>query len=119
MLDPAVQISQDNRRSRRKARLGLGLQGRLVISFMLLLTLGLEADALLYAHQTEQRFAELLSEQARQIAYGLSMASQQPLADGQLQHVSRMGRDALHTRNMLFVIFYDPQFHPIAQAMRN
>jgi signal transduction histidine kinase len=104
---------------RRKRALDLGLQGRLVVSFMLLLLLGLEADGLLYANQTQQRMAELLGEQARQIAYGLSMASQQPLAAGQVNRVREMGRDLLRTRNILFVVFYDPQFRPIAVAHRD
>jgi hypothetical protein len=60
----------------------LGLQGRLVVAFMLLLMMGLEADGVLYASQTSQRLVELLGEQARQLAWGLSMSSQESLVAG-------------------------------------
>jgi signal transduction histidine kinase len=104
---------------RRKRAWKLGLQGRLVVSFMLLLMLGLEADAVLYANQTDQRMSELLGEQARQIAYSLSLASQQPLAAGQIHRLSQMGKDLLRTRDILFVVFYDDQYHPISVAKRD
>src|ERR1700722_8729029 len=104
---------------RRNGVFNLGLQGRLVLSFVFLLMLGREADGLLYAHQTKQRMADLLGEQARQTSYGLSLASQQPLAAGQINRVNQMAKDLLRARNILFVVFYDPQFHPIVVAHRD
>ncbi|HUB25934.1 MAG TPA: HAMP domain-containing sensor histidine kinase [Tepidisphaeraceae bacterium] len=104
---------------RRKRAWSLGLQGRLVLSFMLLLMLGLEADAVLYANETDQRMSDLLGEQARQIAYGLSLASEQPLAAGQIHRLNQMGKDLLRTRDILFVIFYDDLYHPLSVAKRD
>jgi hypothetical protein len=97
----------------------LGLQGRLVAAFILLLMLGLEADGLLYASQTRERLVALLGEQARQLAWGLSLASQQPLAGGQTTQLRQIGQDMLRTRNVLFVVFYDANFHPVAFAHRD
>jgi signal transduction histidine kinase len=61
----------------------------------------------------------LLGEQARQIAYSLSLASQQPLAAGQVDRLSQMGKDLVRTRNILFVVFYDDQYHSICVANRD
>jgi diguanylate cyclase (GGDEF)-like protein len=97
----------------------LGLQGRLVISFMLLLMLGLEADGLLYASQTSQRLVALLGEQAKQLAWGLSLASQESMAANQSASLRQIGQDLLRTRNVLFVVFYDKQFRPVAFANRD
>jgi diguanylate cyclase (GGDEF)-like protein len=97
----------------------LGLQGRLVISFMLLLMMGLEADGLLYASQTSNRLVALLGEEARQLAWGLSLASQQSMAAHQTADLRQIGQDLLRTRNVLFVVFYDAHFRPAAFAHRD
>jgi diguanylate cyclase (GGDEF)-like protein len=86
---------------------------------MLLLTFGLEADGLLYASQTHQRLVELLGEQARQIAWGLSMASQQAVGSSKSADLRQIGQDLLRTRNVLFVVFYDAQYHPISISHRD
>jgi diguanylate cyclase (GGDEF)-like protein len=91
----------------------------LVVAFVLLLMLGLEADGLLYASQTHQRLVELLGEQARQIAYGLSMAGEPALAAGKSEPLRQMSQDLLRSRNVLFVIFYDAAFRPVAVSHRD
>ena len=105
--------------AKRRSVFPLGLQGRLIASFMVLLMLGLEADGFLYAHETNQRLVELLGEQARQIAYGLSLASQPALASGQTAGLGEIGQDILRTRNVLFVVFYDPDYQPISISNRD
>jgi|GEM_PF-909201 len=97
----------------------LGFQGKLIVSFLLLLMLGLEADGFIYASQTQQRMTELLGEQARQTAYGLAMASAQPMAMRQTESLGKVGQDLLRSRNNLFVIFYDPDSHPISISHRD
>jgi diguanylate cyclase (GGDEF)-like protein len=86
---------------------------------MLLLMLGLEADGLLYASQTSQRLVELLGEQARQLAWGLSLSSQESLAAHQTSALREVGEDLLRTRNVLFVVFYDADFQPVAFSHRD
>jgi diguanylate cyclase (GGDEF)-like protein len=106
-------------KARSKRAWPLGLQGRLVAAFMLLLMLGLEADGFLYASQTRQRMVALLGEQARQLAWGLSLASQQPMAGGETPALRQIGQDLLRTRNVLFVVFYNAKFQPVAVAHRD
>jgi signal transduction histidine kinase len=96
-----------------------GLQGRLVLSFALLLTFGLEADALLYGTQTHLRLVELLGAQARQSAYGLSRASQAQWALGKTDGLTRMGEDLLRSDDILFVGFYDARLRPISITQRD
>jgi HAMP domain-containing protein len=102
-----------------KGSWALGLQGKLVAAFMLLLMMGLEADGFLYASEAHQRLVELLGEQARQIAHGLSLASEQAIASGKEASLKTIGQDLLRTRNVLFVVFYDPQYQPISIANRD
>lgn len=97
----------------------MGLQGKLIAAFMLLLTVGLEADGLLYASQTHQRLVELLGEQARQIAWGLSIASEQEVTNNKPTDLRQIGQDLLRTRNVLFVVFYDADYHPISISHRD
>ena len=97
----------------------LGLQGRLVAAFMLLLMLGLEADGLLYASQTSRRLVALLGEQARQLAWGISVVSQQAMAKHQPVALRQVGQDLIRTRNVLFVVFYDTEFRSIAFSNRD
>jgi diguanylate cyclase (GGDEF)-like protein len=86
---------------------------------MLLLTVGLEVDGILYASQTSRRLVSLLGEQARQIAWGLSMSSQDSMATGQATALQQLGQDLLRTRNVVFVVFYDKDYIPITFSHRD
>jgi diguanylate cyclase (GGDEF)-like protein len=61
----------------------------------------------------------LLGEQARQIAYGLSLASGQAITEGKNQSLHEIGQNFLRTRNVLFVVFYDAASHPISISHRD
>jgi diguanylate cyclase (GGDEF)-like protein len=103
----------------RHAPVSFGLQGRLVVAFLSLLTLSLEASGYLYTSQTHFRLTTLLGEQAKQIAWGLTIISQESLVDAKQEELRQLGEEMIRTRNTLFVIFYDANFKPLAVAHRD
>jgi signal transduction histidine kinase len=96
----------------------LGLQGRLTISFVLLLSIAMAGSCWLSATQSSEQMTNLVGEQARLIAYTLSMAAEPSMASGQSAQLDQIGKDLLNTRNVLFVAFLDADHKPLAVAKR-
>src|SRR5687767_6324975 len=67
-----------------------GLQGKLVLCFMFLLTVALGASCWLFFTETRDAFDRMAGEQARQLSRTLAMGSEPPLerqATGELQRI--------------------------------
>lgn len=97
----------------------IGLQGKLILFFTLLLTLAIGASCWLFASQSSRRISEIMGEQARQLSYALSLASKPYLEADQTGDLRRIGQDLLKTRNILLVAFFDKQGKPIVVASRD
>src|SRR5438105_8958302 len=70
----------------------IGLQGKLILSFMYLLVLALAASCWLFTSQSSDRVADIMGEQARQISYALSLASKSSMQehnDGELKRIGQ------------------------------
>src|SRR5688500_2965331 len=89
-----------------------GLQGKLVICFLLLLTGALGGSSMMYLRQSKQQLSDMIGEQARQISSALALASK--TADGMKPNpeLQRIGKDLLNSRNILFVGFLDAEGKP-------
>ncbi len=96
----------------------LGLQGKLILSFMYLLVLALAGSCWLFTSQSSERVADIMGEQARQISYTLSLASKSSMENRNYPELLRIGQDLLKTRNILFISFLDADGMPIALASR-
>jgi signal transduction histidine kinase len=96
----------------------LGVQGKLLISFVLLITLAMAGSSWLSASQTSDQMTDLIGEQARLIAYTLSLAAQPSLASGDSRQLDQMGKELLNTRNIMFVAFLDSNHKPISFSKR-
>src|SRR5678815_2223703 len=57
-----------------------GLQGKLVLSFMFLLTISLGSSCWLFLSESHVVLNRVMSDQARAVAQTLAMAAEQPLA---------------------------------------
>lgn len=97
----------------------LGLQAKLLISFVGLLVLGLTASCIVFIGESRARLDDVMGEQARQMAYALSLTSKPAMIARNGDELSQIGRDLLKTRNILFVAFFDRDFKPIAVAHRD
>jgi signal transduction histidine kinase len=97
----------------------LGLQGKLVICFILLLGMSLGTACWVLTRLGRANLADLMGEQARQLSSALALASQQPMADRRRVELAHVGQDLIKSRNILFVVFLDQDFQPIAHASRD
>jgi signal transduction histidine kinase len=96
-----------------------GLQGKLVICFLLLLSAALGGSSWVYLRQSKRQLSDMIGEQARQISYALAMASKSANGVKPAAELHRIGRDLLDSRNILFVGFLDANGKPIDIASRN
>jgi signal transduction histidine kinase len=83
-----------------------GLQGKLVLSFMFLLTVSLGSSCWLFLTESRVVLDRVMSEQARAISHTLAMASETPLDRGDLGELDRIGRDLLKNRDLVAVAFH-------------
>jgi diguanylate cyclase (GGDEF)-like protein len=96
----------------------VGLEGKIVVVVMTLLTAALGSTCWLWASRIGPQVMEILGEQARETAVALSMAARPSMTTGDVAAMRAMGGDLLKARNILFVAFYDPSGKNIALASR-
>ena len=96
----------------------LGLQGRLTLAFLILITIALGSSCYLFASQSSTQFADLMGQQAQSIAYTLSLAAEPAIASGNKNRLDELSQDVLKTRNVLFIAFTDADRRPISVANR-
>ncbi|MDQ3440224.1 MAG: ATP-binding protein [Planctomycetota bacterium] len=96
-----------------------GLQGKLVICFMLLLSVALGASSYMFLRQSSRQLSDMIGEQGRQISSALALASKPAMITGNRAELERIGQDLLKSRNILFVAFTDLGNQPVALASRD
>jgi signal transduction histidine kinase len=102
----------------KRRRVRFGLQGRLILSFLGLITAALGSSCWLFANQSSEQLSEMIGQQARMIAYTLAMASEPSVAAGKRKQLDEIGRDLLNTRSVLFVAFLDGKRQPLSLSNR-
>jgi signal transduction histidine kinase len=95
-----------------------GLEGKIVVVVMSLLTAALGSTCWLWASRIDSQVMDILGEQARETAVTLSMAARPSMTAGDVAAMRAMGGDLLKTSNILFVAFYDMSGKNIALASR-
>jgi signal transduction histidine kinase len=93
-----------------------GLQGKLVLSFMFLLTVSLGSSCWLFLSESHVVLNRVMGDQARAVAQTLAMAAEQPLAGRDIPELNRVGRDLLRNRDLVAVAFYGPEGELLALA---
>ena len=97
----------------------IGLEGRILGALMLILTAALAASSWVWASQSTAGITDMMGEQARQIAYTLSLAAKPEISAANTQALQSMGADLLKTRNILFVAFFNTDGKCIALSHRD
>jgi signal transduction histidine kinase len=97
----------------------LGLQGKLILSFSLLLMVALGVGSFVFVKQSREALSDILGEQARQIGHTLALAAEMPYELKDIGEMHRLGRDLLRSRNIVLVAFCDPAGAPLAVACRD
>src|SRR5688572_10569414 len=96
-----------------------GLQGKVVFSFMLLLSVALGSSSYMYLSESRKQLGDMMGEQGRQISSALALASKPAMTTRNRAELERIGQDLLKSRNILFVAFTDLQNQPVALASRD
>jgi signal transduction histidine kinase len=93
-----------------------GLQGKLVLSFMFLLTVSLGSSCWLFLTESHLVLDRIMSDQATAVAQTLAMAGETPMAERDIPELNRIGRDLLRHRDLVAVAFYGPEGDLLALA---
>jgi signal transduction histidine kinase len=97
----------------------LGLQGKLVLCFFALMSVGLGLSCWMFATQSAARLADVMGEQARQLSSTLALSSEDPIREQKYSELSRISQDLIKSRNILFVAFLDAESRPLVLASRD
>jgi signal transduction histidine kinase len=104
---------------RRESRRTRGVQGNLILAFSGLLMVALATTSWLFVKNSRHALADVMGEQARQIAQTLAMGTADPYAAKDVGQLNKLGRDLLHSRNIVLVAFHDPIGAPLAMNCRD
>ena len=85
-----------------------GLQGKLVLSFMLLLTVSMASALWLFLNESHLVLDRVMAEQSRAVSQTLAMATEVPLSRRDVSDLNRIGRELLRNPDLLAVAFYGP-----------
>lgn len=98
----------------------LGLQAKIVITFLGMITLTLGGFAILSLKDTQDRMSGELKAQVHQVSLTLAALGSDPLISGELQQLSNVAAELIRSSGKITeVVFYDISGTPIAWCTRN
>jgi signal transduction histidine kinase len=103
---------------RQDGKLRNGLQGKLILTFAALVTISLACSCWLFATQSGQQISDSMGDQARQMAYTLSLASAPAYLHKNREELKQISNELLKTRNILYIAFYDDKQRQLTLAGR-
>ena len=96
-----------------------GLQGKLVLSFMFLLTLSMASALLLFLNESHLVLGRVIGEQSRVMSQTLAMASESSLNRRDLPELNRIGRDLVRNPDLVAIAFYGPDGEMLTLATQH
>ena len=102
----------------RRLSMRTGLQGKLIFSFMALMTVTLTLCCWTFLKMNRDRLTDLMSEQSRQLSKSLAMSSAQAVRDGRVAELKTVSAELIKSRNVAFVEFLDAKVSLLAVACR-
>ena len=91
----------------RRLSASLGLQGKLTIGFMFLMSVALGGSCWFFMTESREATERVVRQQATAISHTLAMASETPLAEGNVPELQRVGTDLLKNKGVVATAFYD------------
>ena len=95
-----------------------GLEGKILAALLFVLAASLAA-CWVWASRTDAQVNDIMGEQARQVAYALTLTVKKRIVTANAASLRFLGEDLLKTRNILFVAFYDAKGKSIAISHRD
>ena len=96
-----------------------GLQGKLVLSFMFLLTLSMASALWLFLNESHLVLGRVIGEQSRVMSQTLAMASETALKNHDLPELNRIGRDLVRNPDLVAIAFYSPEGEMLTLATQH
>lgn len=103
----------------RRFSMRLGLEKKLILSFMAVLSGALAITCFTFSQETHKRLSEIMAEQARQMAMALSLTSEGMLRANDWDELQHRGKELIKNRNILFVGYMDASAQPRTLASRD
>lgn len=103
----------------RRFSMRMGLEKKLVLCFMAVLSAALTVTCYTFASETHVRLSDIMAEQARQMAMALSLTSEVPMRSNDWSELNRRGQELIKNRNILFVGLLDTNASPRTIASRD
>ena len=100
-------------------RVSAGLEGKLVLCFMVLLTAALGASLWMFVSETTTAMDAMVDEQASEVSRTLAMASRLPLERRNSGELERLGNDLMQTKGILSVAFFSTSGDLLSVACRD
>jgi signal transduction histidine kinase len=103
----------------RRAGARLGLQGKLIVCFMVLLLTALAGSYLLFLRETRNTMWRATCERTVNLAQALAMATSGPLKTNNFAELNRIGKDFVKNDDIVSVVFTSPLGQPITSASQD
>ncbi len=103
----------------RRVAARLGLQGKLIICFMVLLLIAMSGSYWLFLRETRSTLWHTLCERIVNVSQSLAMAATQPLEEGDVVQLTRMSKDFVKNDDIVSVWFSDALGKAITGASKD
>ena len=97
----------------------IGLQGKLIGCFFLLILLCSVLNCWMFARQSGDQLNGLMGDQARQLSTSLALSSEDDIEHENWNELTHLGQDLIKSRDILFVGFLNKDFQTRALASRD
>lgn len=91
----------------RRFSMRLGLEKKLVLCFIAVLSGALMFTCWTFARETHARLSDIMAEQARQVATALSLSAEKAYRASDWPELNRRGHELIKSRNILYVGYLD------------
>lgn len=117
--DPRVRSWAERAPWYRRISAKTGLQGKLVLSFMFLLSLSMASALWLFLNESHLVLGRVIGEQSRVMSQTLAMASESALGRHDLPELNRIGRDLVRNPDLVAIAFYGPDGEMLTLATQH
>jgi signal transduction histidine kinase len=97
----------------------IGLEGRILGTMMLVLAAAMGTASWIWASRSERTIVNVMADQAQEVVYALSLASEHAISSSDANSLRHIGSDLLQSRDILFVGFFDAQGKSLAVVYRH
>src|ERR1700733_2875606 len=128
MAEPALRSEHESRmrdweRSApwlRRVSMRFGLQRKLIICFIALLTAAMGVTCFVFNEEMHDRLGDITGEQATQVATALSLTSQAAISGSDWEELDHRAQELLaKSRNIIYIAYLDAAEHPKVYATRD